>query len=617
VVAEITADQLYGTLSIAFQEAKRRGLVGVAEQAEIQEQNFNLGAMPAPGGSSSGNEQPMNLEEGLKRIGDGVLDGSIEPAEALDKYADLSEILVKAQDEASQDNLAGEEERITTPIPEGSPLVTREGGFGIADRFSTTSDLNELEQQYGSGYIHMDKEIPFNISSEEFDDRSSKDRAFIERRSKELSERNIRNSLQILEGEFMGQAAVPGGMGEGAAGRATSLPRKPAYLEVIENSNLTRAAEAEARKADTYYKNNQEGIKKYIETTPGALEELRADPIGFVTALSKGEKPGASTPVDLFIPDVPEYPVNGSLQEQSAWFTNNASKIQEYASDQNLINEASTLIQSKNIENPDDLRTMFFTPEQGMKIALGIASQSFPPGQAVSPKDFNDLVRGLYNFTQTKDPSVGPQGVRNTTAVTNANRIAGNRNIIEANAEARKSLFTDVKGKIRTEPVDVTQGPQYSNLVKSFNIFGNEANGVGAELVTLKNGGQVFIPKDGDITSSGYMDMVETMSQFLTAYGIAEDTSGFFADFGKPGFTKSFFNNFENIGITTEKVNGQVQIKTLQFYRGGQRADIQVDGGKFKGQFGSGNQMTFILQNINPARIRGPKPPSIDDYEGN
>jgi hypothetical protein len=107
------------------------------------------------------------------------------------------------------------------------------------------------------------------------------------------------------------------------------------------------------------------------------------------------------------------------------------------------------------------------------------------------------------------------------------------------------------------------------------------------------------------------------MSQFLTAYGIAEDTSGFFADFGKPGFTKSFFNNFENIGITTEKVNGQVQIKTLQFYRGGQRADIQVDGGKFKGQFGSGNQMTFILQNINPARIRGPKPPSIDDYEGN
>ena len=620
VVAEITPDQLFGSLSLAFQEAKSRSKVTGEQQAEIQEQNLNLASMPAPSGEapSSADTPPKNLEQGLKEIGDKVLSGEIRPEEALDKYAELSEILVKAQDEAQDGSLAAEEERITTPIPEGSPLLTREGGFGITDRFTTTSDLNELQQQYGSGYIHVDKEIPFNISSEEFDNRSPKDRAFIERRSKELSERNIKRGLDILEAEFMGQAGVSAGMGEGAAARGTSVPRKPAYLEVIENSNLTRGAEAEARKADTYYKNNQEDIKKYIETTPGALEELRADPIGFVTALSKGEKPGASTPVDMFIPDVPAFPQGGSLQEQSAWFTNNASAIQEYASSQDLINEATTLIQSKNIETPDDLRTMFYTPEQGMKVALGIAAQSFPPGQAVDPKDFNDLVKSIYNFTQTKDPSTGPQSVRNTAAVTNANKIAGNRNVIDENAKAREQLFTGVDGKLRTTTIDPTRGPQASQFAKAFNTFGNEVNGVGAQLVTLENGGQVFVPKDGDITSTGYMDMVETMSQYLVAYGEAEDDSGFFQDLGKPGFTRSFFNNFNNIGITTEEVNGQPQIKTLQFYNNtGQSADIAVEGGKFKGDFGQGTQMIFILQNINPALIRGPRPANINDYKGN
>ena len=247
VVVSLTPDEFYRNVSTVFQEVNARakkGGVSPAVQADIIRQS-PLGRMPGAGGAGEGNAvQDDGAPAGntMVEIGNRILNGEISPGEGLSLTEDISKLILAASEQADEEKLNLTEKEIldreatqrvtageagdTVPIPEGSPLLTREGGLGIRDAFLDKElDLNTLRGQYGAGYVDDPKVIPFQISKEEFDNLSPEDREFITNRSKQLSTSNITTAFNFIKDEFEGYSARTTRTGIGDRARKTFLLR--------------------------------------------------------------------------------------------------------------------------------------------------------------------------------------------------------------------------------------------------------------------------------------------------------------------------------------------------------------------------------------------------------
>lgn len=626
VVVSLTPDEFYRNVSTVFQEVNARakkGGITPAVQADVIRQSFGgtLGRMPGAGGAGEGDAaQGDDAPAGntMVDIGNRILNGELSPGEGLALTEEISKLIYAASEQADEERLTLTEQEIlnreatqrltageaddTVPISEDSPLRTREGGLGIRDAFDKGADLSVLRTQYGAGYVDDPKVIPFKISKEEFDNFSPKDRKFITDRSRQLSERNINTAVRTVQAAFEGLAPIPGGMSEAAAGRGVATTGRQSYIEIAENSNLSREEFAAAKELDKYYRENRGKIRTAL-SKPGAIDAMNNDPIGFVRSLSEGKtvaqilagqsEDGATTG-SVFIPgvDVPFPKLTGDLEKDrdlvGSFFIDNAEAITKAVGEnEEFKNIARGIIQNKNINSLDDVQTNQFSPQEAANLAFGIASQMV--GRDATPTDFINTAQSIYNLATTGDFSMGPgQAAANRAAAgaaANTARIERDEKTSELLSQFDEKIFTNVGGEQQLRQVDLSQGPQLNSALNPlFNHFMSEGyDGSGMVNVDgiLLPRSYVQAERDGaskqelekrlyDYRASAQYKAVSRAMGIALA-NIAENTGGdqsFWQQFGRSGYA-NVYDNLNNLGITVKERNGRPYVDTFDFFNAG------------------------------------------------
>ena len=626
VVVSLTPDEFYRNVSTVFQEvnarAKKGGIIP-AVQADILRQSLGgtLGNMPGAGGAGEGDAaQDDNAPAGntMVDIGNQILNGQISPGEGLALTEEISKLILAASEQADEEKLNLTEQQIidreatqrvtageagdTVPISEGSPLLTREGGFGIRDAFDKGADLSVLRTQYGAGYVDDPKVIPFQISQEEFDNLSPKDRKFITTRSQQLSASNINTAVRTVQAAFEGLAPVSGGMAEGAAGRAVATTGRQSYIEIAENSNLSREEFAAAKELDKYYRGNRDKIRTAL-SKPGAIDAMNNDPIGFVRSLSEGKtvaqilagqsEDGATTG-SVFIPgvDVPFPKLTGDLEKDralvSSFFIDNAEAITKAVGEnEEFKNIARGIIQNKNINSLDDVQTNQFSPQEASNLAFGIASQMV--GRDATPTEFINTARSIYNLATTGDFNMGPgQAAANRAAAAEAQnkaRLERDAKTSEFVSQFDEKIFTNVGNELQLKQVDLSQGPQLNSALNP--LFGHFMS-EGYDGSGMVNVDGILLPRSyvqAERDGASKQELNRRLSDYrasaqykavsralgITLANIAENTGGdqsFWQQFGRSGYA-NVYDNLNNLGITVKERNGRPYVDTFDFFNPG------------------------------------------------
>jgi len=656
VVVSLTPDEFYRNVATVFQEvnarAKKGGIIP-AVQADILRQSLGgtLGNMPGAGGAGEGDAAQADdapAGNSMVDIGNKILNGEISPGEGLALTEEISKLIVAASEQADEERLNLTEQEIldreatqrvtageagdTVPIPEGSPLLTREGGLGIRDALDRNLDLVTLRGQYGAGYVDDPKVIPFQISKEEFDNLSQEDREFIANRSRQLSTSNITTAFNFIKDEFEGYSARTSRTGFG------DRPRKPSYLEVARGSNLSREEFAAVEKLDEYYKGNKGKIRTAL-SKPGAIDAMNNDPIGFVRSLSEGKtvaqilagqsEDGATTG-SVFIPgvDVPFPNLTGDVEKDralvSSFFIDNAEAITKAVGENEEVkNIARGIIQNKNINSLDDVQTNQFSPQEATNLAFGIASQMV--GRNATPTEFINTAKSIYNLATTGDFSMGPgQAAANRAAAgaaANKARIDRDAKTSELESSFDEKIFTNVGGEQQLRQVDLSQGPQLNSALNPlFNHFMSEGyDGSGMVNVDgiLLPRSYVQAERDGaskqelekrlyDYRASAQYKAV-SRAMGITLANIAENTGGdqsFWQQFGRSGYA-NVYDNLNNLGITVKERNGRPYVDTFDFFNPGPvKSKSSLANSRVQGIL-SADMYAFLMQGLGGPK-RGP-----------